>query len=252
MNENDEFKNNEFENMYNNFFNKVNNKTSHETLCNLEDGTLVPGMVNNNIKSIKSFYTHINYHSMKKALYEILKINNCNNSIIIVETGCSAHGTKSTLLWDKFIQKFSHSNSKVLSVDLNKKAVENTNSLTSNRTTVTFSNSLDYLPTLNESIDFLYLDSYDVDFLNPKLSAEHHLKEFMCIKHLLKKGSIILIDDTPISPEWLDNGIYNPIYDRYKQNFDPNMSGKGSLVNLELEKMNATKILHQYQVLWRI
>jgi hypothetical protein len=37
-----------------------------------------------------------------------------------------------------------------------------------------------------------------------------------------------------------------------KRQFNPNMSGKGSLVNLELEKMGATKISHQYQTLWRL
>ena len=133
---------------------------------------------------------------------------------------------------------------------LNKDAVITANNLTSDKTTVYHSDSLDYLPTITEKIDFLYLDSYDVDFLNPLDSAEHHLKEFNCVKHLLDKGSIILIDDTPISPEWLDNGIYSPIYQKLKLQFDENMTGKGSLVCKELEKMNATKIMHQYQVLY--
>ena len=106
--------------------------------------------------------------------------------------------------------------------------------------------------TITEKIDFLYLDSYDVDFLNPLPSAEHHLKEFNCVKHLLHKNSIVLIDDTPVSPEWLDNGKYSPIYDKLKLQFDKNMVGKGSLVCKELEKMGATKIMHQYQVLWLI
>ena len=38
----------------------------------------------------------------------------------------------------------------------------------------------------------------------------------------------------------------------YMESFDPNMSGKGSLVNLELEKMGAEKILHEYQILWKV
>jgi hypothetical protein len=117
---------------------------------------------------------------------------------------------------------------------------------------VTHSDSLHYLPTITDKIDFLYLDSYDVDFLNPLPSAEHHLKEFNCVKHLLHEGSIVLIDDTPVSPEWLDNGKSSPIYHKLKVQFDENMSGKGSLVCKELEKMGATKIMHQYQVLWKI
>jgi len=71
---------------------------------------------------------------------------------------------------------------------------------------VVHSNSLYYLPTITCKIDFIYLDSYDVDFLNTCSSTEHHLKEFNCIKHLLHEGSIVLIDDTPLSPDWLDNG----------------------------------------------
>jgi len=184
---------------------------------------------------------------MKQALTELIKTN--KTFLTIVETGCSAHGTKSTLLWDRFVNLF---DGKVLSVDLDTNAVNLTNNSTSNKTLVTNSDSLVFLPSLIEKIDFLYLDSYDVNFLNPYNSAEHHLKEFNCIKHLLQKGSIVLIDDTPISPEWLDNGKYCPIYSHFKNNFNPEMCGKGSLVNKELEKMGAIKIKHQYQVLWKI
>ena len=229
------------DNIYNNFFNKPKFKTSHETLANYHDKTLIAGGTNG------EFYTHICYHTIYRALLELLDTNKGNYTI--VETGCSAHGTKSTLLWDKFVNCFG---GKVLSVDLNKNAVNITNNQTSNNTKVFHSNSLDYLPTITDKIDFLYLDSYDVDFLNPLPSAEHHLKEFNCIKHLLHERSIVLIDDTPISPEWLDNGKYSSHYNKLKPKFDINMSGKGSLVSQELEKMGATKIMHQYQVLWKI
>ena len=225
--------------LFNQFFNKQHIKTPHESLANYSDNTLISGGLDG------SFYTHICYHTIYKALLELFKQN--KDSYTIVETGVAAHGTRSTLLWDKFVNIFG---GKVLSVDLNKDAVITANNLTSDKTNVYHNDSLDYLPTITEKIDFLYLDSYDVDFLNPLDSAEHHLKEFNCVKHLLDKGSIILIDDTPISPEWLDNGIYSPIYQKLKLQFDENMTGKGSLVCKELEKMNATKIMHQYQVLY--
>jgi hypothetical protein len=232
-------------NFFDDFFRKSSYKTSHETLCNYED-KLIPG---GKFDSPNLFYTHINYHTIKKSLEVLLEKNPNKNDFVFVETGCSAHGTKSTILWDIFVNKFG---GKVLSVDLNEQAVLEARKFVSNKTQIVHSDSLEFLPKINESIDFLYLDSYDVDFLNPRDSAEHHLKEFNCVKHLLHKNSIILIDDTPVSPEWLDNGINNPIYDKYKDIFDSNMSGKGSLVNLELEKMGATKIEHQYQVLWII
>jgi hypothetical protein len=223
------------------FFNKQSQKTDHETLANYKDGNLVAGGANGD------FYTHINYHTMKQALLELIQQN--KNTFNFVETGCSAHGTKSTLLWDKFVNLV---DGKVLSVDLNPGAVNETNELTTSKTHVTCSDSLIFLPSLTDQIDFLYLDSYDVDFLNPLLSAEHHLKEFNAVKHLLHKGSIVLIDDTPVSPEWLDNGKNNGMYARLSSTFNPDMCGKGSLVNIELAKMGAKKLMHQYQVLWLI
>lgn len=232
---------NKLNNLINSFFNKKKNKTSHETLANYNNNILIPGGKNGN------FYTHICYHTITKALVELVNLN--KKYYTIVETGCSAHGTKSTLLWDKFVNIYG---GKVISVDLNKKAVDLTNKQTSEKTIVYHSNSLKFLPSLSEKIDFLYLDSYDVNFLNPLPSAKHHLKEFNCIKNLLHKDSIILIDDTPICCEWLDNGKNNILYNKLKNNFNKNMSGKGSLINKELNKMNAKKILHQYQILWKI
>jgi len=224
-----------------NFFIKRDKKTSNETLSLDDNNILIPGAMNGIL------YTHINYYTMKQSLIELIKQN--KEYYNFVETGCSSHGTKSTLLWDKFVNLF---DGKVISVDLNELAVKEANMQTTSKTNVVCSDSLIFLPTLKDNIDFLYLDSYDVDFLIPFKSAEHHLKEFNCIKHLLHKGSIILIDDTPCSPEWLDNGIYNSLYSKLKYTFNPEMCGKGSLVNKELEKMGATKIMHQYQVLWII
>ena len=224
------------DNIFDTFFNKQLYKTNHETLANYNNKA---GGDNGD------FYTHINYHTMKTSLYELIKLN--KDFYVFVETGCAAHGTKSTLLWDKFVNLF---DGKVISVDLDQIAVDETNSLTTKKSNVTWSDSLIFLPTLNEPIDFLYLDSYDVDFLNPLPSAEHHLKEFNSIKHLLHTGSVVLIDDTPCSPEWLDNGKNNLLYHILKDTFNPEMCGKGSLVNKELEKMGAKKIMHQYQVLW--
>ena len=227
--------------LFNSHFFKKPNNTGHEGLANYADSTLVPGGEDG------EFYTHINYHTMYQSLLELIK--NEKDKYFFVETGCAAHGTKSTLLWDKFVNLF---DGIVYSVDLDSKAVNITQRQVSKKTNVFCMNSLELLPQIDEQIDFLYLDSYDVDFLDPKPSAEHHLKEFNLIKHLLKPGSVVLIDDTPCSPEWLDGGVKSPIYEKLKKQFDPNMCGKGSLVNLELEKMGAKKIMHQYQTLWII
>lgn len=230
------------------FFHLKSHKTSHESLYNSSDNNIISGYVPNN-NNENHFYTHICYHTMKTSL-EILLKNNINNSYTIVETGCSTNqGTKSTTLWDMFVQKYGGN---VYSVDLDSHAVSNANNMTSDKTVVTCSDSVKYLQTFSKSIDFLYLDSYDVDFNNPLPSAEHHLNEFNAVKHLLHKGSVILIDDTPISADWYDDACSIPNNDKRRLQFNPNLSGKGSLVNIELDKMNATKVLHQYQTLWII
>ena len=239
---------NKFESeVYDTFFHKQEFKTSHETLANV-NGTLIP-VFSKTPETPDVFFTHINYYTMKEALRQLLFHNKDLNKFKFIETGCSAHGTKSTLLWDKFVNFYDGS---VDSVDLNERAVNNTIPLVSGKTKVFHSNSLDYLPKVDSLIDFLYLDSYDVDFLNPLPSAVHHLEEFNRVKHLLHKNSIILIDDTPASAEWVDDGLNQPNNVLLKRIFNPNMAGKGSLVNIELEKMGATKILHQYQTLWRL
>lgn len=237
------------EEIYDKFFHKKFLKTPHESLCTIR-GEKIPGYIvtENDKQNEDYFYTHINYYTMKESLRQLV-LNNDKEYFTFVETGCSSWGTKSTLLWDKFVNFY---DGEVISVDLNKNNCDTTNRLTSDKTNVTHSDSLDFLPTLNKNIDFLYLDSYDVDFLKPEPSTAHHLKEYYCVKSLLNKNSIVLIDDTPVSPEWIDNGVYHPMYNEYKKVFNPAINGKGSFVNSELEKKNATKVLHQYQTLWVI
>ena len=88
----------EFKKLYDDFFYKKLEKTSHETLANYNDDTMVPG----GCFKEDCYYTHINYHTMKKALELLIEKNQRN--FTIVETGCSTtHGTKSTLLWDKVV-----------------------------------------------------------------------------------------------------------------------------------------------------
>lgn len=237
------------EDVYDKFFDKTFLKNSRLSLCTIGN-RIIPGYVVNETEKQNEhfFYTHPNYYTMKEALRQLV-LNNDKEYFTFVETGCAAWGTKSTLLWDEFVNFY---DGEVISVDLNKKNCDETNELTSDKTHVTHSDSLDFLPTLKKNIDFLYLDSYDVDLLNPEPSTTHHLKEYNCIKSLLSKNSVVLVDDTPVSPEWIDNGIHNPKYNEYKKTFNPAINGKGSYVNSELEKKNATKILHQYQTLWVI
>jgi hypothetical protein len=225
------------------FFQKMSNKTSHETLATLNDGTLVPGYEGPGV----NFYTHINYYTMKAAL--TLLEQTAKPPYVIVETGCAAHGTKSTLLWDAFVQKHG---GRVYSVDLDAGAVRDTNAATSGATTVSCQDSVTYLKNFHEPIDMLYLDSYDVDYLQPAPSAFHHWKEFQACRHLLHTGSVVLIDDTPVSNKWFDQGVNHHLHTYMQSRNIIEPIGKGSLVGRELEAGHATKHAHQYQMLWQV
>jgi hypothetical protein len=84
------------------------------------------------------------------------------------------------------------------------------------------------IPTLTGHCDFLYLDSFDVDFANPQPAAAHHLSELMAALNLLAPGSIVAVDD------------------------NQNDQGKGSEVAWFLAEHGANEIVRGYVRVWRI
>jgi hypothetical protein len=225
------------------FFNKYNFYTPNATLATLNDNRLISGYIGKDV----SFYTHVNYYTVKKALESLIKYNQ-KNFYQFVETGCAAsHGTKSTLLWDIFVNQY---NGRVDSVDLSINNVLSTRQLVSNKTQVHHSDSVEYLKTFNKNIDFLYLDSYDCDFFNDNGSSLHHFNELKSIENqLIPNQTIILIDDTPINKYWMDGALQRD--DIYKISDEQILFGKGNLVNEYLEtKTSSVKLLHQYQTVW--
>ncbi|WP_068471337.1 class I SAM-dependent methyltransferase [Candidatus Protochlamydia phocaeensis] len=58
--------------------------------------------------------------------------------------------------------------------------------------------SIAFLSQFNQSIDFLYLDSFDYDIFNPGPSQEHHLKEILAVYPKLTDNSVIMIDDCDV------------------------------------------------------
>ncbi len=106
----------------------------------------------------------------------------------------------------------------------------------------------------NHPISLLYLDSYDVDWLDPLPSMIHGLREFLAIYPVLSRDSIILIDDSPkndqimkkVCPEYLRH--FNNIYSTYGF-----FLGKGALVLNYLNKFATGKLIaHDYQIVWRL
>lgn len=118
---------------------------------------------------------------------------------LIVETGTSAWGTDSTRLFASYVRSFG---GLVISVDIRPEASKN---LTDVYDLVRFevNDSVRFLknlilPTDFQKIDFLYLDSWDLDLTNPVLSMEHGLAEWESAQRFLGAGSVVAIDDTPI------------------------------------------------------
>ena len=66
-----------------------------------------------------------------------------------------------------------------------------------------------------------HVSSEDYEHIKNKLLSTGSIR-----KGSGRGGSIVLIDDTPQSPEWLDNGKHSPFYNKLKLTFDKNMSGK--------------------------
>lgn len=166
-----------------------------------------------------------------------LDLLNKTNARIIVETGTSReglHGAKSngaaTIVfgkWARLNKAFVHS------VDISAQSVAAAQKEVVAQGLVEFvkihlSDSIQFLESFAEKVDFLYMDSYDYssDVEIQLKSQIHHLEEFKAIEHQLHEKSIVLIDDCD-----LPNG------------------GKGKLV-VEYMLKNGWKIfMEHYQIL---
>ena len=138
---------------------------------------------------------HINRQGLIIGLNEL----NCSHPVIF-ETGTSAYGVDSSRLFDQVAHKFDGT---FISVDINPAARRALFLQHSRKSKFYISDSVEFieeqLPQLIEKIDFCYLDSWDVDWDHPLASASHGLKEFQAVRHFLRKGSVLVVDDTPIS-----------------------------------------------------
>lgn len=186
-------------------------------------------------------------HTMVSALKRLNK-----KEALILETGSSAWGTNSSLLFDSYINSFGGT---FETVDLRIQPLINLRKKCTPKTILHCDDSVIFLKKWslknpNRKIDLLYLDSWDVDWSNPNASAIHGLAEFLAVSNHLVKGSLLLIDDTPRDENnflipWEKNNYINY---KYKNGFYP---GKGSLVKLFLQSLSrGQEIDHKYQLLW--
>jgi len=189
---------------------------------------------------------HLNYLTF----YELFKHMDQRKDLIILESGISSAGTYSTYLFNEYIKKFG---GRFWSVDINKSLVDTHQGNMCPATTLVCNDSVtffsDWCKTEKLKTDVIYLDSWDLDWYNPHPAAMHGLNEYLSLLPSYKKNTLLLIDDTPSNPYWIDTRetLYNDMIQYYKKN--NTLPGKGQYV-LNVYK-DVDILLHNYQVLYK-
>ena len=159
----------------------------------------------------------------------------------IFETGSSAWGANSSVLFDLYIRKFGGT---FITVDIrNEPSIELNKILSKNSKTFT-QDSVEFIDQYStsyfENIDLIYLDSFDLDLDNPEPSMNHGYKEFSLLDEKIKIGCIIIIDDTPCDLKYFKNQIIENEASKI-------VPGKGALILEEIKENNKYEILfHEY------
>jgi hypothetical protein len=190
---------------------------------------------------------HLNYLTFKKLFQEMENIK----TPIILESGIASAGTNSTYLFDAYVKKYGGF---FYSVDINNSLVENNKGNMCPATQLFCEDSVSFFTNWgknNDMANVIYLDSWDLDFYNPTPAGRHGLAEYKALMPVIKKDTLLLVDDTPISPYWLDSRehtFYTDMCNYYRYN-NNTMPGKGMYVLNEIN--NADKLLHNHQVLYK-
>jgi hypothetical protein len=179
-------------------------------------------------------WRHVNHHTFK-VLFE--KLSQMTSVPIILETGSSAYGTNSSLL---FANLALSTGGFFTTVDLNSDTVNKLIATlyekigVSNNYSCNHGDSIDFINRYKgPKINVAYLDSYDLNPGNYSASETHGLQEFQSLlPHLSAGTSFILVDDTPRTSE-----IYRKVAGRdalasallYKKETG-RLPGKGALI----------------------
>ncbi len=200
----------------------------------------------------------------KDSFYKIFNyLDKLPDPIIIVETGClriknNFSDGQSTLLFDKYTQ-FRKNNSKVFTVDIDSNATKICSENVSKNVSIHTGDSVKYLNELSEvfianktTVSLFYLDSFDCDWKAPEQSSQHHLKELVSIKKLLKKDTLVVVDDSPIVGYLQQSKIKSDALELIPPGLvpGPSISGKGNLVHEYAVQTGAKMLFSNYQTGW--
>jgi hypothetical protein len=193
---------------------------------------------------------HINYTSFKAAFEELSKMKDP----VIIETGSSRWGVNSTILFDSYVRKYG---GRFWSVDIHQPTTNYLSGQVCPATTMVCNDSVAFLKDWvasnpDKQANFVYLDSWDIDWFAPEPAEKHGLTEFEAIRPALKPSSVLLIDDTPADPYWTDDRSTNYTHLVNVYNDKGELPGKGHLVvNTLKDDPSFHKIHHMYQVMWK-
>lgn len=213
-----------------NYFKFINRKIHQYNVKKLEKKINNIKYLSKNLQNISSVDKLLEFHfntfssndHINKQMFKILLDLGSGSSLKILETGSSAHGTKSSVLFANYVNLFG---GQFDTVDLNPGIKTKYKYLESDKVIFHTGDSVEFIKNLDKqyikNLDIVYLDSFDLDVNNPQPSQNHGFQEFICIYEYMKKGSYIAIDDTPTSFDKFG------LLKENKYNFTP---GKGRLV----------------------
>ncbi len=166
----------------------------------------------------------------------------------IVETGTSAYGTDSSRLFDSFVRSFG---GKFFSVDINTYPSKQLRLAKSRFSKFFVMDSVAFLEQIQNltgesRFNLFYLDSWDVDWSDPIPSANHGQKEIESIKLLLNPGTILVIDDTPNSINWIPQAEWK-YAEKFRKEFGV-LPGKGAFYKVALKDFNYDVLHHEYNL----
>lgn len=213
--------------------------------CKIKKFKSVDKLVDSHFK-IWSEPNHINRKGLEIALNKVFDPNP-----VILETGTSAYGTDSSRLFDSFARNF---NGYFYSVDINEAPSKRLVNAKSKCTKFFVMDSVDFLKkftilTGHKKADLIYLDSWDVDWNNPYPSARHGKNEIETIKSYIKPGTILIIDDTPNSLEWIPRES-RKIALEFMETYGV-LPGKGAFFKSALEGIRYETLHHAYNIVLR-
>lgn len=203
--------------------------------------------LNNSTKLVKNHFKFISKSGfMNQEFFEITLNNFKNKSINIFETGSSQdYGTDSSILFDSYIKKFG---GKFITVDKSEEPKKHLEKFFSKNSISIVEDSVSFISSYEQkffnTLNLVYLDSFDLDVNNPEDSMNHCLNEFLCIDKLIKKGCYVAIDDTPNEAAF-KKYLAQSVQNKNKLTEENIIPGKGALV-LTHPRMIDYKLEYQF------